>query len=102
MHQLTWFSWDPPHALSTHLLKTLWHRQHNLHRLEILPTYSDPTHSQNENQLLVELNAIELSKCKAVRIVPDNTDTAYLGCAALQIGVITELEVDARLWQDPM
>ncbi|KAK5122598.1 hypothetical protein LTR85_003861 [Meristemomyces frigidus] len=105
VNKLISFNWNPPNAVSTRILKTLWQRQRSLHSLEILPVYSDNSHGlqdQDEVDLHVELNKIEFEKLSSIRIVPDTSDTAYLGCAALQLGVITDLEVDARLWQEPM
>lgn len=73
--------------------------------MEILPTHFDRFDNQGnpiqDNNLLTQLNNIDFANSEAVRVVPDTTDTAWLGCAALQHGYITKLEVDARVWQLP-
>ena len=50
--------------------------------------------------LLAEVNRIEFSHLRAVRAVPDTAESALLACNALQRGIITELEIDGRLWQN--
>ncbi|KAK3680749.1 hypothetical protein LTR37_021083 [Vermiconidia calcicola] len=100
-NSLSGFCWVTPHPLPARTFKLLWQRQRNLVRLEVLPQLVADSWNESDTDpnLQVELNRLEFPKLRAVRAVPDTAQSASLTCAALQRGVITELEVDARLWQ---
>lgn len=53
-----------------------------------------------DGNLLAEVNRLPFSELRSVRIVPDTADPLFTACAALQKGVVTQLEIDGRYWQD--
>ncbi|KAK3686723.1 hypothetical protein LTR37_019515 [Vermiconidia calcicola] len=100
-NSLSRFCWMTPHPLPARIFKLLWQRQRNLVRLEVVPQLVADSWNENgtEPNLEVELNRLEFPKLRSLRAITDTAQSASLTCAALPRGVITELEVDARLWQ---
>ena len=79
----------------------LWQRQQKLERLELFSNYTPSTDhgaTVEDIDLVAELARHDFQKLQAVRVVPDGEDVGFLASAALQCGVVTDFEVDGRLW----
>ncbi|KAK5131442.1 hypothetical protein LTR08_000906 [Meristemomyces frigidus] len=93
------FSWDTPRALPARITRLLWSRQRNLQHAEI---FSSHLTGDNRGPDLVDyLDTHAMPAVKEMRLVPDNDDTALIGCAALKAWQITSLTVNACLWAMP-
>jgi hypothetical protein len=98
---LTSFHWKTTPTLPRRLYKALWQRQREVKVLEICPTQPQDAWSAGDNiDLLAILTSIRFPNLQGLRAVVDNVESATLACAALKRGTISELEVDARLWEE--
>jgi hypothetical protein len=96
--KLTTFALDASQSINTRNVQTLWQRQRALKHLDIGPTYVEAGDENNGIDLLLQLNNLQLQELRSVRIVVDSTETAALGCLALQHGRVRKLEVNASIF----